>query len=116
MTKYCKGFNCSTKEQHKRPLLGQFKKAFWIFAIIVFITTAFVYLFQINTIAAKGFEIKELEQQISVAQEEIETLQLKAIELKSMSGLDEKVKDLGMIEVDKITYFDTTDQFVVRKD
>jgi len=73
------------------------------------------YLVEVNYIAAKGFQVRDLEKEITLLEEENEKLQVQVVQLKSMTDLSEKVQELGMVPVDKITYFETTGQVVARR-
>jgi len=115
MTKYNlpfrKGFNFPRKIRFK----GLAGKVFWSGFVLLFASSLVIYLFQVNTIAAKGFHVRELEKQISQVKENNEKLKLQVVEMRSMTDLSERVENLQMVEVDKITYYDTAGQVVARK-
>ncbi len=58
-----------------------------------------VYFLQINSAAAKGFEIKDLEMKVEELRESNKKLELKSAELKSMASVKERIKDLNMVSV-----------------
>ena len=99
----------------KINLSQYFRKSFIILICMLFVGSCFVYLFAVNTIASKGFEIKELEREINIAKVENEKLQIRMVELRSMGDLQEKIEELDMVPVDQITYLDTSGQVVVRR-
>ena len=74
-----------------------------------------MYLLQVNAIAAKGFEIRDLESQVNILDEENEKLSVRVVELKAMTELDDKVAELNMVPIDSIVYYDTAGQVVARR-
>jgi len=70
---------------------------------IVFIFGAF-YLYQVNNIATKGSEIKEVENQIKDLEKESQKLKIKEVELKSMYNIEKSVKELNLVNPSDITY------------
>ena len=55
------------------------------------------YLVQINSLAAKGFEIKHLENQIAELKDGNEKYTLQIAELKSLSRIEEAMKSMDMV-------------------
>ncbi len=56
------------------------------------------YLVQVNGIAAKGYQIRELEDQISELRQQNEDLELESLQLQSMGSVKDKVVSLGMVD------------------
>lgn len=83
-----------------------------VFVAVMLVGSSFVYLIQINEIAAKGFELKKIEQEIGLLSQENEKLSLEVIELQSMSNLQERIEKIEMIPVDRISYLDITTSLV----
>lgn len=75
-----------------------------IFLFVALFFTAGFYLFQINDLAIKGFEIKNLEKTIQNFKESKKDLEVKATELQSLSNIEEVKKELKMIKSEKIEY------------
>lgn len=57
------------------------------------------YLVQINGVAAKGFEIKHLENQRDALKEKSEKQELRMAELRSMSRIEEEIQHMDMVLV-----------------
>lgn len=57
------------------------------------------YLTQINSLATKGYQIRELENQVADLQQENEDLELEALQLQSMGSVKDKVSGLNMVAV-----------------
>ena len=73
------------------------------------------YLYEVNRIAAKGFQSRDLEKQIVALQTENEKLQINLIEMQTMPVLTEKIGKLGMVPVDQVTFYDSSSQVFVRR-
>lgn len=114
MTKYSltKSNLCSAPtgrlSKAKKPIIA-------VFLLVMLVGALSIYLLEVNNIAAKGYEIRELESQVNEIQEENEKLAVRVIELKSMNELDEKVAALDMVPVDGMTYYDTIGQVMARR-
>lgn len=67
-----------------------------------------VYLVQVNTLATKGYAIRELERDIATQKKEYERLQLDIIEKQSMGVLQERIAQLGFVSADRIDYLAST--------
>jgi cell division protein FtsL len=114
MTKYSltKSNLCSAPtgrlSKAKKPILG-------VFLMVLLVGALSIYLLEVNNIAAKGYEIRNLEQQVDEIEAENEKLSVRVIELKSMNELDEKVASLDMVPVGDMKYYDSMDQVVARR-
>ena len=106
MTKYCKNYKPTNCNRSSFKL--NYSKIWYIGFGVVFLSVVFAYLLQINHIAAKGFEIKKLEQKIDIVKEENERLALRMVDLKSAGNIQEKINKLNMVRIDKISYLNTT--------
>ena len=74
-----------------------------------------IYLLEVNTIAAKGFQIREFEKQVYSLREQNDKLAIEVVEMRSMNNLDEQVSELGMVTVEDILYYDVAGQVVARR-
>jgi hypothetical protein len=63
------------------------------------VMVAVLYIFGINTYAAKGYEIKALQNQITQAQIQSDSLTLKTAELSSMTNIDQAVVATHLVPV-----------------
>jgi hypothetical protein len=114
MTKFCQTMKIGKKMNHRK--LRKFSKPLMVIGLLGLILGSIItYLVEVNYIAAKGFQVRDLEKEITLLEEENEKLQVQVVQLKSMTDLSEKVQELGMVPVDKITYFETTGQVVARR-
>ncbi|HLN18882.1 MAG TPA: hypothetical protein VK255_01800 [Patescibacteria group bacterium] len=62
------------------------------------------YLYQVNDLATKGYEIKDMETQIQQLQKEGKKMQIREIELRSMYNLEKATQDLDLINAQNVTY------------
>ncbi len=80
--------------------------------LVLFVVVVFAYLWQVNSVATSGYRLKELEKKISILEKRHSKLLLQATELKSLSRIEEKSKELGMVANDTIYYL-TADKSVI---
>ncbi|NQT49243.1 hypothetical protein HQ571_00960 [Candidatus Kuenenbacteria bacterium] len=115
MTRFTKSLRPEKNSNLKRKVRKLSKPILLVVLGIFFVGAIGIYLFQINYIAATGFQIRDYEKQISELTYENEKIQMQIIEMKSMTDLSAKVAELNMEPVGQITYYDTSGQVVARK-
>jgi cell division protein FtsL len=74
-----------------------------ILAVAVVFSGAF-YLFQVNSIATQGFEIKKIENKIQDAEKENKKLKIKEIELKSMYNIEKATQEFNLVSPEDVSY------------
>ncbi len=72
------------------------------------------YLIEINSLAAKGYQIKELEQTVAKLRQTNSDLEFEALNLQSMGRIKDRVADLGMVAVGETEYLTPTPVAVAR--
>ena len=72
--------------------------------VTIICAIGFFYIYEVNNLATKGFEIKDLEAQLEKQKKENENLNIRAAELKSMYNIEEKTKNLNMVVPKDISY------------
>ena len=77
-----------------------------LFSIWLLIGIGLFYLFQVGKGPTAIYEIDDLQRQISNLEDQKKLLELKAVELRSMSKIEERVDDLKMIAVEKVKYIE----------
>lgn len=75
----------------------------------------FVYLWKTNNIAVKGYEMRDLEQNVAELKRENELLSIQATQLETLQHVQDKVGELGLVPVEKIEYISPTDSMVASK-
>lgn len=101
----------SSKNQTRKLALSQ-----KVLASLIVLSVFFVafYLWQINDLATKGFQIKGLEEKIASIRENNKNLELQATDLQSLSNIEKLEKDLNMVKVNKVEYISTFNPVAVR--
>ena len=64
----------------------------------------FLYLFQINALGTRGYEIRQTEQRIKVLQAENKVLQIKSSSLSSITQIQKDAETLNMVPASDVTY------------
>jgi len=77
-----------------------------IIGLVIFSSAA--YLIQVNSLATKGYQIRELEIKISQLEKEGSALELEALNLQSIDNIKSKVSHLNMVDIDKVEYLVST--------
>ncbi len=62
------------------------------------------YLWQVNTLSTKGFQIKVLEKRLGALKTEIQDLELNVASEKSINKINERVKELEMVKTAQAEY------------
>lgn len=80
--------------------------------IIIVLSLCFIlgmgYLWQVNGLATKGYQIKDLEVKASVLRQQNKKIELEITELRSTARLNSEVKKLGLVQVAKVEYLTPT--------
>lgn len=85
------------------------KFIFKLFLIILFPLLGF-YLFQIGTAIQTSYLIKDKQVKVDKMKEQILSLQVKAAKDLSLSELENKITELGFVEVDKVKFLSFIDK------
>lgn len=84
-------------------------KAFNISVLAAIIFFGFLYFFEINALGTKGYQIRNLEQQINKVQEDQKNLQIKASDLQSINRIQEQAQALNFVPTGNIIYLKNSD-------
>jgi hypothetical protein len=63
-----------------------------------------VYLYQVNDLATKGYEVRRLENSIRDLEKENKNIEIKEVELRSMYNLEKATQELQMIAPTNVSY------------
>jgi hypothetical protein len=74
------------------------------FLIFGVVSLGSYYLYQVNDLATKGYEIKDMEIEIQQLQKENKKMQIKEIELRSMYNLEKATENLDLVNAQNVTY------------
>jgi cell division protein FtsL len=109
-----------TKIRHefrKKSLFSHFKVNVKILNILIIFALLFaggLYLFQISSLATKGFKIKDLEKKIETLKEQKEKIELEIADLQSTNKVQERIKNLNMVLTTKVSYISGTSSVAVK--
>ncbi|MBD3359528.1 MAG: hypothetical protein GF365_02370 [Candidatus Buchananbacteria bacterium] len=77
----------------------------WLIVLMILIgVSGLLYLAQINGLATKGYEIKDLEEKSAELRDKNKKLKLQITDLRSTARLNQAVKELEMVEVARVEY------------
>lgn len=85
---------------------------FFIFGLIV-LSGAF-YLYQVNSTATEGIEIKKAENQLKELKQIKEELKIKEVEQRSMYNIEKEAKDFDLINAAEISYLEVNGPVAMR--
>lgn len=83
---------------------GLSQSTFVLFAVLA-VSGAF-YLYQVNDLASKGHEIKDIENQIAELQKESKKMHIKEVELKSMYSIEKATENLDLVNSENVSYLE----------
>jgi cell division protein FtsL len=74
-------------------------------ALLALITAlGFIYLFQVNSLGTRGYEIRQLEQKIKALEAENKVLQIESSSLSSITRIQQQAELLNMVPASGVTY------------
>lgn len=90
------------------------RKIFAVFLAAVCAGLSFVYILGVNTYASTGYEIKSLQNKVSLAAEKNKQLNLQIAEKTSISNLESELGQQGYSQVKQLKYLKGDYQYTVR--
>ncbi|OGE73691.1 MAG: hypothetical protein A3I07_01740 [Candidatus Doudnabacteria bacterium RIFCSPLOWO2_02_FULL_42_9] len=69
----------------------------------------FVYLYSVNALSTKGYEIRKLDQQLTNLQKEQKALQLQVSDLQSINRIKSDAQLLNFVPASNVTYLKDSD-------
>lgn len=88
----------------KSPATG-FKKAGLVLAIAIILSGVF-YLYQVNDLATKGYEMKEAENRIARLKEANEKNKIQELEFRSMYNIEKATESLNLVSSNNVSYLE----------
>lgn len=80
-----------------------------LLAVFVIAALGLIYIYQINQLAILGYDLKKIEKENQALHKELVQLNISAERMKSAVNLQDKTKDLNMIQSQKISYIFVSD-------
>jgi hypothetical protein len=84
-----------------------------LFALII--TAGAYYLVGINRLVVTGFKLQEMRQRVAALSVDNQNIENQRIALESYSNLEQKIKELKMVAIDKIDYLTPTPDVLAKK-
>lgn len=84
------------------------------FVAVIFIVFSGIYLYFINTSATKGYEMRQIEKEITDLKKESEELRIREAELKSLYQIEESSKQLNMAEALQVSFIEEKSPLAMR--
>lgn len=102
-----KSFRVLNLEKFPKRKAGNIQISLAAVTVFTFLLTIFLgvlYLYQVNSIAASGYEIKKIENNIRELNKDGQNLKIKEMELRSMYNIEKSTEDLNLVNLSGITY------------
>ncbi|HAI74244.1 MAG TPA: hypothetical protein DCS28_02530 [Candidatus Moranbacteria bacterium] len=93
------------KTENKGSIKISLVGAGFLVVLCIIFMTAF-YLFQVNNLAIKGYEVKDLENKISELRKNNKEMQIREMELRSMYAIETAAKNFNLLDSTDITYLE----------
>ena len=105
----CTGTRAKKNSTRKNPqqveLKLELKSAWFILAGIVAFAGAF-YLYQVNSLAAKGYELTDLQNKVGVLQEANKKNRIQEVELMSMYNIEKATQNSNLVSLSDASYLE----------
>ncbi len=73
-----------------------------------------VYLYQVNSVITKGYEIREREAGIQELKKESQQLKIREVELKSMYSIEKSMGDLNLVTSSGVSYVEENEPMAMK--
>lgn len=90
----------------KKKEKGTQKRSSIVVLVLSIILAGAFYLYQVNDLATKGFEVRDLEKQIQELEKDGKQMQIREVELRSMYNIEKSTQDLNLVNPSNITYLE----------
>lgn len=85
----------------------------FLVAFFVIFSGAF-YLFQVNDLAVKGYDIRDLENRISELDKENKQMQIREMELRSMYVIEKSAQEFNLVSPVNVSYLEVNNAVTIR--
>ncbi|MFC1629673.1 hypothetical protein ACFL11_00375 [Patescibacteria group bacterium] len=90
-------------------------KVFWIFTTFFLLLLLVFYIFQINSVISKSYQVQYYQERINDLSEENKVLELSVAQLNSWENIERQVQDFNFEKLGQIYYIQMLDSTVVSK-
>lgn len=91
-----------------RKLSGLGKSTWVTLSICLTIAAAGLYIYQVNSAASKSFTVRDLEKQTERLRNDVMALENQSVKMQAMYSLQERVKPLGYVSIDRMEFLDVS--------
>ncbi|GEM_PF-1421140 len=95
----------ASQRSSRVDLKMELKSAWLVLATVVVFSGAF-YLFQVNSLTAKGYELKELQNNLLSLQEANKKGRIQEVELMSMYNIEKVTQNSDLVSLNDVTYLE----------
>ncbi|MCX6763839.1 MAG: hypothetical protein NTZ97_03875 [Candidatus Moranbacteria bacterium] len=74
------------------------------FLISLILLLGIFYLYEVNSIATQGFEVKDIEGKIQELDKESQKLKIREVELKSMNSIERALEEFNLVSSQEVSY------------
>ncbi len=98
-------FSVGERQRAAKKKTAAESKITWNILLAALICIAGVlYIFEVNSVATQGFDIRNLEKKVQEKGEENAKLKIREAELRSIYNIEQKTKDLNMVAPKDVSY------------
>lgn len=72
------------------------------------------YLYQVNDLATKGYEIRDMENRIAELEKEGKKMEIKEVELRSMYNIEKATQDLNLVNSTSVSYVEVNSPIAMK--
>jgi len=90
-----------------------FTAACFLLCTVIIMAGAF-YLYQVNDLATKGYEIRDVQNQIADLSQKNKDMQIKEVELESMYNIEKATNNLDLINAQNVSYMEMDSSMAMR--
>ena len=99
-----RAFHLQNRPENKegKIRIGLAAGTFMLVGLVAFLGA--FYLYEVNSIATQGFEIKDIEGQIKELDKQSQKLKIQEVELKSMNNIEQSIENLNLVSSQEVSY------------
>lgn len=103
---FVRGFSVSRERSRSKEEKLSGLSAIGFVLLGLLLSASSLYLYQVNSLATKGYELRDVENKIQASEKEIHELKIEEVELKSMYNMEKATKDLNLVSSSEASYID----------
>jgi hypothetical protein len=86
-----------------------------VVVIVLVIANGLAYLVGINNLVVKGFTLQELKKNLEIVANDNQKIETEKVGLESYSNIEEKLRALKMVPIEKVEYIVAKDDIIAKK-